>query len=256
VQRIVLIFLAALLTTAVSPAQRKPTVPMAAVREEPKLKGERRIRYLLRQLDLTAEQREYARTLIATIVDEAENPPLSLEQVYTLMAEQQEAEKEGDEERVERVRQQLRALGRGADREGEFFMNMETELTDGQKETLHEARERLRRNPSGALRPVDVFRVVYAFDLSKEQKAHVDRWNARFRDDLRRIRTLDDDQRFQLMNGLLEALRAELTPEQQSRFDLSIRRLRPDLAGRSLVVRVPQTQPTAEEEDEEPEEED
>jgi len=248
----VLIFLAALLITGVSRAQRTPTVPMAAVSEEQKLKGEPRIRYLLRQLDLTEEQREYARSLIATLLDESESPSLSLEQVYTLMAEAQQAEKDGDEERAEQVKQQLRALGRGADREGEFFMNMETELTDQQKEVLGAARERLKRNPSGALRPVDVFRAVYGLDLTKEQKAQIDLWHARFRGDLRKVRTLDDDQRFQLMNGLLERLRAELTPEQQARFDLSIRRLRPDLASRGLRARVPQTQPAAEEKSDKP----
>ncbi len=250
-RRIVLIFLAALLMTGASWAQRQPTVPMTAVGEEQKLKGERRIRYLLRQLDLTTEQREYARTLIATMLDEADNPPLSLEQVYTLMAEAQQAEKDGDDERAEQVKQQLRALGRGADREGEFFMNMETELTDEQKGVLRAARERLKRNPSGALRPVDVFRVVYQLDLTKEQKAQTDLWHARFREELRNVKTLDDDKRFQLMNGLLERLRAELTPEQQASFDLSVRRLRPDLANRSLRARVPQTQPAAEEEGEE-----
>jgi hypothetical protein len=254
VRRMVLIFLAVLLMTAVSWAQRTPMVPMLAVSEEQKLSGEKRIRYLLRQLDLTREQREYARGLIATILDEGDTPSLSLEQVYTLMAEQQQAEKDGDEERAEQARQQLRALGRGADREGEFFMNMETELTGEQKEVLGAARERLKRNPSGALRPVDVFRVIYRLDLTKERKAQMDLWHARFRTDLGKVRTLDDDQRFQLMNGLLERLRAELTPEQQASFDLSIRRLRPDLADRELLVRVPQTQPAAGGRSEEPDE--
>jgi hypothetical protein len=248
------VFLALLLIAEVSWAQRKPTVPMVAVSQDQKLVGEKRIRYLLRQLDLTEEQREYARGLIATILDESGNPPLSLEQVYTLMAEAQQAEKDGDTERMEQVKQQLRELGRGADRENEFFLNMETVLTDEQKEVLQAARQRLKRNPSGALRPVDVFRVAYRLDLTKEQRAQLDLWQARFREDLRKIKTLDDENRFQLMNGLLERLRAELTDQQQKSFDLAIRQLRPDLAV-GLLVRLPETQPAAEQEGEKPAEE-
>jgi len=243
--------LATLLMTEASWAQRKPAVPMAAVSESKKLGGEKKIRYLLRQLELTKEQREYAHGLIATILDETANPPLSLEQVYTLMAEAQQAEKDEDEERAEQVKEQLRALGRGADRESEFFMNMETELTDEQRRVLQAARARLKRNPSGAVRPVDVFRVVRQLELTKEQQAQVDQWHRRFREDLRKVRSLDDEQRFQLLNGLVERLRAELTPEQRASFDLAIRRLRSDVTFR-LQVQVPDTQPAGEEEHEEP----
>ncbi|MFQ5807921.1 MAG: hypothetical protein ACE5I3_15865 [Phycisphaerae bacterium] len=244
-RRVAVMCLATLLMAEVAVGQRKPTVPMAAVSEGKKLAGEKKIRYLLRQLDLTPEQQEYARGLIATILDEKASPPLSLEQVYTLMAEQQQAEKDGDKERAEQVREQLRQLGRGANRESEFFMNMEPELTDKQKALLRAAGERLKRNPSGTLRPVDVFRVVRQLDLTKEQHARFAEFHQRLRADQRKVRTLDDEQRFQLMNELLERIRAELTPQQQARFDIGIRRLRPDLASR-LGVRVPQTQPATE----------
>jgi hypothetical protein len=228
--------LAALLATEVAGAQRKPIVPMAALSEGGKLRGKTKVLYLLRQIDLTNEQREHARGLIATIIDSEAEQDFSLEQVYTLMAEMQEAEAAGDEKRKQQLTQQMRELGQTSDNHEEFFMNMESVLTDEQKARLAEARGRLERNPSGALRPVDVFRAVQALGLSDEQQEHIGQLRDKLRKALRQTQTLKDKQRFQLMNGLLEAIVSKLTPEQQEPFGLSIAKLRPDLAYRLRVL--------------------
>ena len=236
VRRIIMMTLAALLAIEVADAQRKPMVPMAAVSESGKLTGKTKVLYLLRQLDLTKEQREHARGLIATIIDTGAEQDLSLEQVYTLMAEMQQAEADGDEERKKELTRQLRELGKGSDNHEEFFMNMASVLTNEQKRELKEARERLERNPSGGLRPVDVFRAVQKLDLNKEQQEHVKELQETLRKSLRGAQTIKDKQRFQLMNGLLEAIVSKLTPAQQEQFELSVTKLRPDLAYRLRVL--------------------
>lgn len=235
-RRIVLTALMALLVAEAAWAQRKPMVPVAAVSENEKLRGKTKVLYLLRQLDLTKEQREHARGLITTIIDTGAEQDLSLEQVYTLMAEMQQAEADGDEERKKEITQQLRELGKDSDNHEEFFMNMESVLTDEQKAKLKAARERLERNPSGALRPVDIFRAVQRLDLTREQQEHVKGLRDKLRQALRGAQTIKDRQRFQLMNGLLDAIVSKLTPEQQKQFGLSVAKLRPDLAYRLRVL--------------------
>jgi hypothetical protein len=236
-------------------AQRKPIVPMAAVSESGKLTGKRRVLYLLRQLDLTVEQRDHARGLIRTIIDTGAERDFTLEQVYALMAEMQEAEAANDEQRKQEISQQLRELGQPAAEHEEFFMNMESVLTDEQKALLVEARARLERNPSGALRPVDVLRAVQKLGLSAEQQEHVIKLRDKLRQALRGTRKLKDQQRFQLMNNLLDGIASQLTPEQHEQFELSIVRLRPDLAYRLRVLTEEreenfQQRKSAEEEDE------
>jgi hypothetical protein len=236
VRRVTLMILAVALVTEAGWAQRKPMVPMAAVSASGKLSGKTKVLYLLRQLDLTQEQREHARGLIATIIDTGAEQDLSLEQVYTLMAAMQQAEADGDEERKQELTQQLRELGKGSDSNEEFFTNMASVLTDEQKLKLKRARERLERTPSGGLRPVDVFRAVRALDLNEEQQEHVRGLQDKLRQAMRGVQNIKDKQRFQLMNGLLDGIASKLTPEQQEQFELSIAKLRPDLAYRLRVL--------------------
>lgn len=246
VREIVMMVFAALLLPEATRAQREPTVPEASVAQARSLTGERKVHYLLRQLDLTREQRQYALGLIASILDPS-NQELPLEKIYDLMAEAEQAEKDGDTERQQRITQQIRDLGKGLHREDEFFMNMETVLTDEQNEKLREARQRLKRNPSGALRPIDILRAVRRLELTEEQQAAFDEIHKRFRDSMRRFRRrLDDEKRFNLMNELLEVVKAELTPPQWEQIRLCIMRLRPDLAGvAGLRARLqPATQPS------------
>lgn len=241
-RRTVVMSLAALLAAQACWAQKQPTIPMVAVSETKKLTGANRIQYLLRQIDLSYQQRELARGLIASILDQTENQPFTIEQVTALMAQIQQKEAEGDEEGKKQLEQQLRNLATGFDREDEFFMNMEPELTDEQKAKLQAARERLERNPSGALRPIDVVRAVQELKLTKEQEAQLVTIQKDLRASLRQVKTITDEKRFQLINGLIERIHQLLTDEQQAAFDLKINQLRPDRVGLGLRARVPTTQ--------------
>lgn len=253
-RRLVVVLLATLLIAETSWAQRKPMVPMTAVSPRGKLTGKKKIFYLLRQLELTRSQRQQARGLIESL-EPGKGKDISLELVYQLMAEIQQAEADGDEDHKKQLEQQLRELGQGSDQsEEEFFMNMEPELTDQQRAALRAARERLERNPSGSLRPIDVFRLLPRLDPTDEQQAKFDQLGAKLRNGLRDVKTLKDKDRFQMINGLLASIKKHLTPPQQEKFELGIRQLRPDLAHR-LRVRSADTPPGDEDEDEEEEEE-
>lgn len=243
-QRPVVMFLAPLLATPMTLAQRAPTVPMTAV-SGPKLTQETKLRYLLRQLDLKVEQRRYARELIAQFYGEGGEAAFSIEEVQAVFRELQQATDQGDEERVKQLEAELREIGRGFDREADFFANMKSVLTDEQTAALREARARLERNPAGSLRPVDLWRAARRLKLTKEQRARLDEVHQAFREKMRGAKSLNDDVRFQMTNGLIELIKAELTPDQQSNFELSVRRLRPDLAWTELKPRVPQTRPAS-----------
>jgi hypothetical protein len=244
--------LAALLVTQACWAQRQPSVPMLAISDTRKLTGANRIRYLLRQLDLDYQQRELARGLVASILDQSENQPFTIEQVTALMAEIQQKEADGDEEGKKQLEQQLRDLATGYDREDEFFMNMEPELTDEQKAKLQAARERLERNPSGALRPIDVVRAAQELDLTKEQQAQLIKTQKELRASLRQVKTLTDEKRFQLINGLLERIHQLLTDEQRPAFDVKVNRLRPDRVGVGLKARATTARPADDQQPKDP----
>jgi len=216
----------------------RPVVPMAAVCPERKLTGEAKMRYLMRQLDLKLKQRQYARDLLASIYNNDANPRISLAQVHAIVAEIEKARAAGDKKREQELGQQLRELAQNADRDREFLENMDTVLTEPQKKLLKKATERLKANPTGAIRPLDAIRAARALDLSKDQQARLDKLVRNLRDDLGKRRQITNAVRYQLVNGLLYSIKHMLTPEQEKAFDLAILRMRCDLIG-DLRARLP-----------------
>jgi hypothetical protein len=238
----VIVLLTALLVGDVSWAQREPLIPMSAVRGGPRLTGQARITYLLRQLDLTKEQREYARTLLDSIKpSDMEGAEAAVEEVYQLVDKIAKAREAGDKELEDKLTEQIRQVGRKLQGDDEFFMNMELMLTDEQKKVLEAARERLKRNPRGLLRPVDVFRAAEALDLTNKQRQGLERMRHELMLTQRGIREMKPENRFQLMNRLLQGVKSVLTNEQWKRFNVTIAKLRPDLLS-SLQVSVPDSQ--------------
>ncbi|GEM_PF-1597763 len=220
----------------------QPIVPMAAVSPSHKLTGEAKVRYLMRQLDLNLKQRRYARELIASIYNDDTNPRISLAEVHAIVAEIEKARAAGDKKREQELGQQLREMAQNADRDREFLTNMETVLTDQQKKLLKKAIARVKANPTGALRPLDVIRAARALDLSDAQKTKLDKIIHRLRDNLAHRRQVTDAVRYQTINGLLYSIKHMLTPEQEKAFDLAILRLRCDLLG-DLRARLPHKGP-------------
>ena len=193
------------------------------------LTGVAKIRFLLQQIDLTAEQREYADGLLASLGDAQANQQLSLAQIRQLVAELQEAKADGDSEREKQIADEMRQTAKGYDPSEEFFMNMEGELTDVQRQRLEEARARLERNPSGAVRPIDAFRAARDLDLTKEQGGLLLDLQQKFRERMGKSRKLDIDRQHALFSKFLDDIFKLLTPEQQTAFRARITALRPDL---------------------------
>ncbi len=222
---------------ASQPGKLRPFVSMAAISQKQKLLGDARMRYLLRQLDLDIKQRRYARELLDSIYNSGD-PGISLAEVHAIVAEIEKARAAGDKKREQELAQELRDLARRADRDREFLMNMETVLTEKQKELLKRAQERLKANPSGAIRPIDIFRAARELDLDQQQRAKLDDLARKMRAELRKRRQITDGVRYQMINSLIYSVRELLTPEQLDQFDLQILRLRSDLIG-DLRARLP-----------------
>lgn len=219
----------------------KPTVPAEAVSDNRRLSGAMKMAYVIRQVRLNDEQKEFARGLFATLYQENAQPQLDLAKVHSIVAEIQKAKEDGDEKLAAELGQQLRDMARNSDGDEEFLMNMETVLTDEQKVAMHAAYERLERNPSGALRPIDVIRAANELDLTTEQRASIQQTGQALREKMRNSRgsKLDDEWRFQTINAMIHSINQVLTEEQSRIFKSKIRGLRADIAVNTMTQQPP-----------------
>lgn len=234
---VVTLILALFVLDATALAQQKPIVPLTAVSSHGQLSGRKKVVYVCRQLDLTEEQRQQARGLIEALIESADGQDIPLERIYRIVQELQEAEAAGDKETQERLSQELRSYGERRDASTEVFMNLEKILTEAQKAKMEEALGRLKRNPSGALRPVDVFRELDQLRLDSEQSQKVARLRKQLTQATRGMQSIKDSDRFQLLNGILsELINGVLSAEQRAQFERALSRLRPDLAYRMRVM--------------------
>ncbi len=229
------------LLTLVAPAaaQTFTALPKSAIEMRRALTREKRVRYLLRQLDLDAGQAEHARGLLESFFGPDAGPAIDIERIRNLWKELEEAHKAGDKAREEALTREIRRIGQQASREPEFLDNVRSVLRPQQKKALEQALERLRRHPSGGVRPIDIFDTVMQLDLSDDQRDRIEAYRQRFRKQVNAGPVWDDDRRERLINSLLKALEKILTPEQVAWVDYRIQRLRPDLAEQELVGKPP-----------------
>jgi hypothetical protein len=241
---VLLLGLAAFWVIAALPASAGPEIPAAAINEQAKLLGKERVSYLLRQIDLTEEQATQAQGLIDSILPERTHPsPPDPEEVRRVWTELEKAKEAGNQEKVKALTKQLQQLGQDTTGDAEFFLNMESHLTDDQKKKLEQARARLERNPSGALRPVDLLQAARDFDLTEQQQRQLIEAFLATRNQLGPILRPSQDLKLRMINSLADAIRALLAPEQIANFEHRMRALRPDLVGRGLRVHVPEVLP-------------
>ncbi len=244
--RLSLFALTALGITVALPVRAGPEIPEAAIDERASLAGEKKVRYLLRQVDLTEEQATHARGLIDSILPRRARPaPPDPDEVRRTWAELEQAKETGDQEKVDALVKQLRQMGRETTGDSEFFMNMEPLLTDEQKHKLDQARARLERNPSGALRPVDLLRAARELDLTEQQQRQLLDAFLEARKHLGPNLRPSTELKLQMINFFAHEIRTFLTPEQLAKFEYRIRALRPDLLDRGLRVQLSETAPDA-----------
>lgn len=207
-----------LLTAGVTLAQDATIIPLAAITTERPLTRDNRAAYLVRQLDLSDEQRSHAQGLIDIHYAE-DQPQLKIDEVTAIWKQLEEAEKAGNQAEKERLTAELRALGRQADNEPEFLEMLKKTLTDAQKTRLDAAVARLNRNPSGAIRPVDLVAAARTFELSEQQQRKLNRIVDGFRDEMSARVALDDSRKYETLNSLNGQIREMLEEAQRTKYD-------------------------------------
>lgn len=198
----------------------------AASRAYP-LMGEWRARYLVRQLNPTSEQREAAEGLIETVLRQPA-PQINLGRVRELMALMQQAEADEDSEAKARYTKEIQLMGKQRSNEPEFLDNLRLQITDAQKKQLDAALERLERNPSGHIRPVDLLGLVEEMKLNDEQTKKVAELKEEQRQKSTAAGRLDDTRRAQMLRTLVRKLNQVLNESQRASLDADIQRLRTD----------------------------
>jgi hypothetical protein len=255
-RRVILLGLAASWLAAASPATAGSEITAATIDERGRLVGEKRVRYILRQLDLTEDQANHASGLIDSIFATETGPGAggeNLAEVRRLYAEITKAKQAENNKKVQELTKQLQQLGQDTKTTSDFFTNLDTQLTDEQRAKLEHARARLERVPSGALRPIDLMRVAQALGLTDDQHQKLREAHAGTRKLLGSSLRPTTELKLKMINFMAHEIRDLLTPEQTPAFELRVRALRPDLIDQGLRVRVPEAaadQPAAEEETE------
>lgn len=241
-RRVVLLGLAATWLAAARPAAAGSEITAEAIDERGRLTGEQRVRYILRQLDLTEEQANHAGGLIDSVFATEAGPGggrENLAEVRRLYAEINKAKQANDSEKVRELTQQLQELGGDAKTAGDFFTNLEPQLTDEQREKLDLARTRLERVPSGAVRPIDLMRAARTLGLTDDQQGKLREAHTGTRNLLGSSLRPTTELKLKMINFMAAEIRTLLTPEQVPAFELRLRALRPDLIDEGLRVSLP-----------------
>ena len=239
-RRITFVWLTALLLAVTSFAQAVRPTQMRPRRGEQvvPLRGEQRLRYLVRQLDLGPEDREFVEGLLEVYADQVRTQKTDqeqrgdlLERVRVLYAQMEEAEQAGNTQKADELREQMKVLGPGVLAERELLATLEANLSDDQKAALKQARQRLRRVPDGVLRPIDVLKAAQALELDPEQQRKLSKLLQEYRSYVSGIAgRLSGPTRELALERIVSDIRGILTPEQAERFNKQIEKLRPPAA--------------------------
>lgn len=228
--------LTALLAVAnASLALAGPRFPVEAVGHETPLAGEPRLRYVLRQLELTEEQARHAEGLLESLASN-EQFSVNLDQIHQLWNELEEAKDANDNARIGAIAKQLKHLSKDESLDDELFSTLKSQLTDRQKQLLTEARERINRHRSGGLRPGDLMHEAYKLNLSDEQRQKMFEAFKAARKRLGPALRPDEQRKMSLLNAYAKDVRAILAPEQRDAFEYRVHVMRPDLIDDGLCV--------------------
>ncbi len=222
-----------LCSTSFLAAQVQPQVRRAPRRPDPTEqgpKGEAKLRWICKQLDLSDQQMQQVEALIAvyqaTLAEDRENPEDLMKRLKDKLAEIRNAEAAGETERAAELREEMRNLSPGNRAENEFFESLEQYLNPQQLAKLPNARQRSETIGSIALRPVYVMRVAFNLNLKPEQTRQLESLLQAFRLDIRQNRPANQEDVTQRVDTLVGQVREILTPEQAEEYDSQIESLR------------------------------
>lgn len=214
-------------------------LPASAIDTGKKLLGQRRAIYLARQLELSESQTTQVQGLIDAILPENEPLELDPDRVRAIWKEIEAAKQAGDNAKIDKLTQELQRMNKESTDESDFLQNFKALLTDEQKTRVEAALERLGRNPSGALRPIDLVRCVMAMNLDDAQRAKVRTAGKEMRKILYPDLSPTPEKCGQLINFLHEEFHKILTPEQYSAYETEVERMRPDRIEEGILVKKP-----------------
>jgi len=210
-------------------AKEATPIPAAAITGQKALTRERKARYLLQQLELNPEQKQHADGLLEMHFGPGAKPQIDIEEVRKLFKELEEAQKAGNKEEQQRLQEQMQQLGQRADQEDEFVADLQAVLEEPQKQMLKRARERLTRNPTGGIRPIDLLDEARALNPDEKVRERLERIEAEGRLQATSPGArFDDSDRVKLINDLVQRIYETLPPDQAKQFDQRVQRLRPD----------------------------
>jgi|GEM_PF-2495744 len=214
------------------------------------LQGERKLRWICKQLRLSDEQMQQAEALIAVYnaelkAMEAEAVEL-LQKIQDKYAQIQAAKAQGDTQAVQTLQEELRNMAPGVQAENHFFEGLQEVLNDEQKERLPAIRKRAAAAVDIMLRPVHVLRAVRKLTLTSEQDQKVEKLLADFRQKQVTSRPSNQQAAEEQVDQLVADIRALLTEEQAALFEREITILRDDPPpARPIELPSPQTKPAS-----------
>lgn len=228
----------------------------AGARANPEtLKGERRARYIMRQLELAEDQKSHANGLVELYYKQ--KPDIDLVKLQVLITDGQkiEAQKKTEKDpqklaeldaRLAEVNGEIQKMGQTDGNEEEFLTNLRSVLTDAQKTKLDETLRKLATNPTGELRLADLVRFVTALKLSDEQQEKFRVLQTKMYEAANSQGNLDDAKRYNLLKKMLDELPTILNAEQMKTVnDLAASGLAVAKEKAEIAAAAASTQPTA-----------
>ncbi|MBN2448650.1 MAG: Spy/CpxP family protein refolding chaperone [Phycisphaerae bacterium] len=228
------------------PADMQPG-PRARQRAEvaEHLRGVDELRFIADSLTLDEKQKQHAEGLIDEYRQAVENRSEDqIGHIADLLTQISQAQKDGNTEQVEALKTQLTEAQPARKGRRDFIEGLRQILNDDQKAELDRTLAWLEKNPSGKLRPLEVYVLASKLDLTPEQRSKLNGVHSEFRTnvvgktrDLASIPTSGIDVDF------AKAVRAILTPAQAEEFDKQIKAISPTLLTKMLE---PATESTSE----------
>ena len=208
------------------PIADEPVLTARALDDRNALVGPYLVRYVLRQVDLTDEQHKLALEIMNSIYREAEGE-FDERDLLVQSQQVQKLREEGKVKEADALEESLRASV--PDPRRAFFESIDSHVNEQQKAQIAEARDRLEQNPSGALRPVDVFRAIQMLKLTPEQQEAYFQVKEMFRKNSSTVGNYDLPTKREFLQRLLARIYDRvLTPAQRKETDARIEKLRTD----------------------------
>ena len=218
--------LAAVSASAQLGGQRPPVPRPGAQAHEAGPKGEKKLRWICKQLHLDDKQKQQAEALLATynaqLADAEKNREELLVRLQAKVAELQKAKEAGDKELEAKLQQELRAMAPGIKAENDFFEALSASLTEEQKAKLPEIRAKAETVGNISIRPIHVLRAARKQSLTPEQERGMEKLLDNFRASLQTDRDQTPDAATRKTEQLIQDVRALLTPEQAAKYDKDI----------------------------------